>query len=495
MWSFWGYKWVEPTAAELNGAEPLLFEEVALPVLDDAILHADYALAQVMLRLNLPVGNIHTGKAELLEYEGQSYQFKSVTIYNIADIRGFTDALSSALLAWSPNADLLADIIPAGRSAAPKQVVSPTISQTTMQAVGEMSSHGVNKNAGQTTGQAANKIAEEMPGKNSEKATRAPSLQTASTISAAAHGNAFVNTQGVSRNWYIFIGGTLTHSLYFAAGKAPSRYAQALPDIDMSIPQAGVQPEQRQHSSPDASGSVSSEGETENITSTATSKPRLTIVIDDVGESMAKTRRLCALNFPVTLAVWPHSTNAEKSARLAHANRLEVLVHQPMEPVNYPAVNPGKGVLLRGMTETQISAQLEDNLKRVPYAIGLNNHMGSRLTQDETAMRIVATQMHKRGMLVLDSLTHPQSRFAKAALLEGATVYRRDVFLDVVDDKNEVLKQLKKLERLARLNGQAIAIGHPYQSTLDALTLWQSMRDKKVNIVRLQSLTPFGNSR
>lgn len=223
--------------------------------------------------------------------------------------------------------------------------------------------------------------------------------------------------------------------------------------------------------------------------------PRLVIVIDDIGESKRQARRLLSLNFPVTFAVWPHSTHAKAIALMAREDGTELIIHQPMQPEGYPKVNPGEGVILEGMDEARILAVLEDSLARVPYAEGMNNHMGSRLTQDEAVMGVVARWLKERGLLALDSLTHARSRFAKAASDAGAVTYKRDIFLDVEADKAKVLAQLKKAEQVALVKGQAVAIGHPLAATLDALEEWQYERDPQIAVVRLKDLTPITPSR
>ncbi len=222
--------------------------------------------------------------------------------------------------------------------------------------------------------------------------------------------------------------------------------------------------------------------------------PRLVIVIDDIGESMARAKRLLALDFPITMAVWPRGTHAVAAARLAHESGAEVIIHQPMEPEGYPKVNPGDGVILRGMGEAEIRALLADSITRVPFATGMNNHMGSRLTQNEEAMRVVCAVLRERGFYMLDSLTHPKSRFAATAVRAGGPAFKRDIFLDVDASKDKVLAQLRKAERMALVKGQAIAIGHPLPGTLAALEEWQSVRDKGINVVRLKDLTPLGSA-
>lgn len=219
-------------------------------------------------------------------------------------------------------------------------------------------------------------------------------------------------------------------------------------------------------------------------------RPRLVIVMDDLGESKRQAARILALDYPVTFAVWPHSTHAGAVARLACEAGAELIIHQPMEPEGYPRVNPGAGVILEGMSADEVRAVLDASFALVPGASGLNNHMGSRLTQNEAAMRLVAAELSARGLLALDSLTHARSRLFKAASEAGAPAFKRDIFLDVEGDKDKILVQLKKAEQVALLKGQAIAIGHPLAATLAALEEWQNTRDKRIAVVRLKDLTP-----
>lgn len=220
-------------------------------------------------------------------------------------------------------------------------------------------------------------------------------------------------------------------------------------------------------------------------------RPQLVIVIDDLGESKRQASRLLALDYPVAFAIWPHSTHASAVSRMAHEAGADVLVHQPMEPEGYPRVNPGKGVLLSGMSAGEMESVLKESLRLVPHAQGLNNHMGSRLTQNEEAMSVVSGYLAARGYVILDSLTHAKSRFAKAAAESGAQTYRRDIFLDVEDDRDKILAQLRKAERVALVKGQAVVIGHPLANTLLALEQWQHERNTQIDIVRLRDLTPI----
>ncbi|MGE4299789.1 MAG: divergent polysaccharide deacetylase family protein [Desulfovibrionaceae bacterium] len=251
--------------------------------------------------------------------------------------------------------------------------------------------------------------------------------------------------------WSVSVLGRQTHRLLFA----PSKPGAPIPPVAPLAPAGGAQ---------------------------------LVVVIDDLGENVAFARKLAALDFPVTFSVWPQSTHAAEVARLAHEAGREVLIHQPMEPQGYPRIKPGAGALLVEMDAARIAGIMSANLDRVPFAVGVNNHMGSRFTQDEAGLAATLGVLKARGLFMLDSFTHPASQVVPMALRVGVPVYKRDVFLDVVRDTRAILHQLEKAAAVALHNGRAIAIGHPNRETLEALERWQRSRDRRVAVTALASI-------
>ncbi|MDR1686916.1 MAG: divergent polysaccharide deacetylase family protein [Desulfovibrio sp.] len=215
---------------------------------------------------------------------------------------------------------------------------------------------------------------------------------------------------------------------------------------------------------------------------------RLCIVMDDLGAQRQPTQRLLALDYPVTLAFWPHGPFTREGAEAAAAAGREVLIHQPMEPVGYPGVRPGPNVLLTGMDPGRIRAVLASSLVAVPHASGLNNHMGSRFTRSVAGVDAVIEFLREHRLFMLDSVTHPDSVFAAEGRRLGLEHYRRDVFLDVTRSRAAVTEALRKAENLALRNGKAVAIGHPLPETLDALEQFEKTRNKGIRIVRLRDL-------
>ncbi len=202
----------------------------------------------------------------------------------------------------------------------------------------------------------------------------------------------------------------------------------------------------------------------------ASDGPRVAIVIDDLGASLRAAKSLLAIPQPLTFAVLPKLTHSREIAEAAAAAGHDVLLHLPMEPLDYPAKNPGPGALLRSMTPEAMSEVLRDNLASVPHAVGVNNHMGSRLTQDEETMRLILTTLNERRLFFLDSYTTSRSIASQVARELDMPTASRHVFLDhEPGDPDYVAAQMERLAAVAQKHGAAIGIGHPHPSTIAAL--------------------------
>lgn len=217
----------------------------------------------------------------------------------------------------------------------------------------------------------------------------------------------------------------------------------------------------------------------------------LVIVIDDMGQRLDVAEELAALPFPVTLAVWPHARHATEVARLAHERGLDVLVHLPMQPQprGKKQPDPGPGALKEGMSADAMRAILDAAFSRLPTAIGFNNHMGSRFTGSRSACRMLCSQLRGQGLFVLDSMTREHALLADEARQQGLVAARRNVFLDNKRTMPDILAALDDAAELARRQGMAIAIGHPYPETLRALRHWQMAAGREgVAVVALRRL-------
>ncbi|OEU68541.1 MAG: hypothetical protein BA863_02525 [Desulfovibrio sp. S3730MH75] len=218
--------------------------------------------------------------------------------------------------------------------------------------------------------------------------------------------------------------------------------------------------------------------------------PKMAIVIDDMGEDIGLAQKLADLDIPVTFSIWPNSSHAAKVALIAKKSGNEIMIHLPMQPKGYPKVNPGADSLLIGMKAKTIHDRITSAIKKVPDATGLNNHMGSRFTENLAGMTEVMVPLRQNGLFFLDSRTTAKSAAGTAARKEQVTLYERNIFLDNVKDVAAIKFQLNKAAKIARKTGQSIAIGHPNRETVTAIKLWSKEIKGKIKVVPVEKLAP-----
>jgi polysaccharide deacetylase 2 family uncharacterized protein YibQ len=149
-----------------------------------------------------------------------------------------------------------------------------------------------------------------------------------------------------------------------------------------------------------------------------------------------------------------------------------------MEPLD-PDIDPGPGALRVAMSAAEVRAQVSANLDGWTGFVGASNHMGSRFCQDRPLMDVVMAELKTRGLLWLDSRTTAATQAPAAAAAAGVPWISRDVFLDNVDTVAGVRSQLNELEAVCHDNGSAVAIGHPLESTIQALGAWLSTLERR----------------
>jgi len=200
-------------------------------------------------------------------------------------------------------------------------------------------------------------------------------------------------------------------------------------------------------------------------------RPMIAVVIDDLGLNRRNTVRTMRLPGPLTLAFMTYAEQLEHQTSQAHAAGHELMVHFPMEPKDGD-FDTGPMALTRDLGDDEIRKRLNWGLDRFQGYVGVNNHMGSAFTEYERGMAIVLEELHKRGLLYLDSLTTQSTVSKDQAAAFGVPFAARHVFLDNVRETSRVAERLREVERIARRQGYAIAIGHPHGATIDALSVW-----------------------
>ena len=193
------------------------------------------------------------------------------------------------------------------------------------------------------------------------------------------------------------------------------------------------------------------------------SAPKLALIIDDLGQHPARDDRVLALPGPVALAILPDTRHASTLARRAHAAGKTVMLHLPMAPAGGPyAWRPE-------LPQDELQARLDKALAAVPHASGLNNHMGSQMTDQPQAMALLMGTLQQRHLFFLDSRTNPHTVAAAAAQRAGLASLSRDIFLDDDPSPEAVARQFASALALARKQGSVVIIGHPHRSTLELL--------------------------
>lgn len=198
--------------------------------------------------------------------------------------------------------------------------------------------------------------------------------------------------------------------------------------------------------------------------------PRVAILIDDIGYQSTADLQALGLAGAYSYAVLPHAPHGARFSAAARALGRDSLLHLPMEAESRNELL-GPGALRRGMDEPAMTATLEDALASVAPVVGINNHMGSRLTREPRAMRRLALSLGHTApqMFFVDSRTTPRTVAASVLRKAGIPVLERDVFLDHVRRPSAIRQQLERLVRLAHRRGSALGIGHPYRETLSVL--------------------------
>jgi len=202
----------------------------------------------------------------------------------------------------------------------------------------------------------------------------------------------------------------------------------------------------------------------------ADQRPVLSLVIDDLGYSLANGMAAIDLNGEHTYAILPGAAYSRKLAQHAHQQNKEVILHLPMQSISSSAAHE-PNALNEAMDEEQLTTNVHALLAEVPFIRGVNNHMGSHLTEFDFFMRPVMDSIrgYNPGLYFLDSRTSPRSVAHAQALDAGLSSISRDVFLDDEPNPESIRLQFNIWLTKARALGSAIAIGHPYSNTIDIL--------------------------
>ena len=216
-------------------------------------------------------------------------------------------------------------------------------------------------------------------------------------------------------------------------------------------------------------------------------RPRVAIIIDDMGYRPETERLMLALELELTFSFIPFSPHLAEALPVARRQGRDILLHLPLEALD-SKWSSTPGMLMTAMNDEEIAAGFAAALAEVPMAIGINNHMGSKFTADPAAMERLLTQAARYDLFFLDSLTTPNSVAAAVAARRQLPFLRRDIFLDNDQDEGKIRSQLNELIEVAEKEGRAVAIGHSYPETLRALQNHGPELERRVRLVGLSRL-------
>ncbi len=217
------------------------------------------------------------------------------------------------------------------------------------------------------------------------------------------------------------------------------------------------------------------------------SLPMVAIIIDDMGYHKVIGHDLLNLHLNLTFSFLAAAPHCQELEEVAFQKGRVVMLHLPMQPKG-KSWDPGPGALLLGQDAAEQERLFYKNLRGVPHAVGVNNHMGSLYTENREAMDGVMTLVRKEGLFFIDSFTTAKSEGLAAARSAGIRTARRNVFLDNIHSADKVCQQLEQLVQQAEKHGWAIGIGHPNEATLSALTDCKGKSLDRVRLVSAQEL-------
>lgn len=192
----------------------------------------------------------------------------------------------------------------------------------------------------------------------------------------------------------------------------------------------------------------------------AVGRPKLVVVLDDACHSLDKLKKYTALPMKLAIAILPGLPNSRTSGQIIRAaSNKEAMLHQPMQSMNLK-LSPGPCSIQPDMNSFEIAELVKKNLDEVGPVKGLNNHEGSLITSNVIKIGTVLDVCMERGLFFLDSFTTAESKASQAALERDFNIVKRNVFLDDIVTREEILKQFYRGIDIANKNGSVIMIGH-----------------------------------
>ncbi|MFD2213193.1 divergent polysaccharide deacetylase family protein [Metabacillus endolithicus] len=224
---------------------------------------------------------------------------------------------------------------------------------------------------------------------------------------------------------------------------------------------------------------------------TSSIERQVAIVIDDLGNGMKGTEQILSLPIQLTVAVMPFLPTTKKDANLANEKGHEVIVHLPMEPLHGKKSWLGPGAITTDLSNKEIRKRVNDAIDDVPHAVGMNNHMGSKVTADARVMKIILEVCKERGLYYLDSKTTGKSVVESIAKQLEVPYLENELFFDEQYTTSHITKQANLLMNRIEKDNEIIAIGHvgiAGEKTASVLKQYVPLVKEKAKTVTLSKL-------
>lgn len=212
-------------------------------------------------------------------------------------------------------------------------------------------------------------------------------------------------------------------------------------------------------------------------------RPKLAIVIDDV-TLQSQVNKILNLNYPVTMAFMPPTSNHKNSAKITRDLDFYI-IHFPLQATSFKFEE--ENTLHVGDSYEKIENRVKQIRKWYPKALYTNNHTGSKFTEDDVSMDRLFKALKKYNFIFVDSRTTSKTVAKKYAKKYDMPYIARNIFLDNKQEFNYIQNQLKKAIKIAKKKGFAIAIGHPHKMTMKVLLESKNLF-KDINLVQINQI-------
>lgn len=215
---------------------------------------------------------------------------------------------------------------------------------------------------------------------------------------------------------------------------------------------------------------------------TVSAKPvagTIALILDDWGNSETVLPFIDAVNVPIAIAVLPKLPLSKKTAEHAYARGKEVMIHLPMEPHYTAEKYPNDYLIKSSMSSAEVKKLIDESLRTIPFAQGMNNHMGSKATEDRTLVKIIYSYLKQKDFFFVDSATSEQSVCEDVAKDLKVPFTKRDIFIDNKADRVYIEERVAELARLAQKHKLIVGIGHARPLTLEILQAQIPILQKK----------------